>query len=537
MGEERGALRPDTRGPRRALHPSTRSFGIAGLILALLLGAMAAPSAGAEEAEELGTIGLVRMPNSFVFSACLPGIERTDFSTTVVAAESQILINGALAATSDTAVRWSSPHPGIEDDPAANSCPKSIFVTFGVMVEDLPTFGVLPPANGEWRSFEVELRVQLRGRTFVGTRSAELGAGRAIGAVTSIHVSSEGAHIRGWAADPGFTGGSALRVTVDGRHWPQRTPNPGDPVEPSTWEYVTQLWTNTVDPDPKWQRRGLSPMRGFDLTVPHGRVCVYAFEPDPSGSLELDRTSRLLGCLTSPITGRRSATLSATASQVLGLNPSSTTNVTVRGVGVDPWAGQNPAPREVVLRSLLSGQRGWAVVRPRPDLPTTMPDRSGSFDFVTTMPSVIPGRHTICAYLSKATTPLWWARWSTPPGGNGDELLGCTSVVVPGPPAPPRGNLERLTANGGVITVSGWALDPNGGSPRVLLTRNGVVAGLTQPNRARPDVARLLGGDGRAGFEAKISAPPGEHQVCATWQDTTDGTWVRSPVCANVVVK
>lgn len=484
----------------------------------------------------MGPIRVTRSSTGFALQACLPGVERPAWPATAVPAETRALVNGAVAVTSDAPLLWSTPplpSHGVSPDP---SCAAGFGTSIVLSLDALATVGVVPPAAGDWVVFEIELRVQVQGRTLVGERSVELGAGPTVGEVTSIDISSAGAHIRGWAVDPNSTSATRLRVTVDGRDWLLRTLNPPEPGEAVKWRHLDDVRTHVRDPDPKWARRGISEWRGFDLTVPHGRVCVYVFAPDPAGTFELERTSQLLGCRTSPISGRPSATLSATVGPVRGLATNANADVTVRGIGFDPWAGRDPVQREVMVQLKGGGHSGWGTVRARPDLPSVMPDGSGRFDFVATVRSMYPGRHTFCAYLSQHATPNWWRVWAPANATGHGEELGCFSVVVPLGPVSPRGNLERVTATGRVVTVSGWALDQNGGSPKVLITRGGALAGLTQPNRARPDVARLLGGDGRAGFEASIGAPPGEHQVCVAWQDTTTGAW-SSPMCSSVVVK
>ena len=86
------------------------------------------------------------------------------------------------------------------------------------------------------------------------------------------------------------------------------------------------------------------------------------------------------------------------------------------------------------------------------------------------------------------------------------------------------------------MKVSGWALDRNGGSPRVLVVIDGLPVAVTRPNRPRPDVAAALGGEGTAGFAVSASASAGSHDVCTLWEDTQGGGW-SSPTCSRVVVK
>jgi hypothetical protein len=98
------------------------------------------------------------------------------------------------------------------------------------------------------------------------------------------------------------------------------------------------------------------------------------------------------------------------------------------------------------------------------------------------------------------------------PGGN--VLLGCRTVVVPG--GSPIGAFDAVVADGGTITASGWALDPDTtASIPVHVYVDGVGMSVTA-DRARPDVAAAFPAYGPArGWAAAKAVGPGSHEVCA----------------------
>lgn len=112
-----------------------------------------------------------------------------------------------------------------------------------------------------------------------------------------------------------------------------------------------------------------------------------------------------------------------------------------------------------------------------------------------------PGSHQVCAYGINVDV-----------GAN--SLLGCRTVVVPG--GSPFGSLDVVTAGVGVVSVAGWAIDPDTAASiavHVYVDGSGVALAA---GGSRPDVAGAFPGYGAAhGFAATIPAARGPHQVCA----------------------
>lgn len=101
----------------------------------------------------------------------------------------------------------------------------------------------------------------------------------------------------------------------------------------------------------------------------------------------------------------------------------------------------------------------------------------------------------------------------------------------------PTGALDSAQTGGAaVVTVSGWALDPD--APTVSSQVQVLVDGVSQivlAANSRPDVAAVypLAGD-QHGFTATAPVDPGVHTVCASALDTADPS-VRTPLGCRTV--
>src|SRR5450631_1529190 len=101
----------------------------------------------------------------------------------------------------------------------------------------------------------------------------------------------------------------------------------------------------------------------------------------------------------------------------------------------------------------------------------------------------------------------------------------------------PIGNLDAATSTSpGVISVRGWALDPDTTSPiSVHVYVDGRATLSLAASGSRPDVGRVLGKGDNHGFTAAVKATYGTHQICVYAINTPAGTNPRIG-CRNVVV-
>jgi hypothetical protein len=120
------------------------------------------------------------------------------------------------------------------------------------------------------------------------------------------------------------------------------------------------------------------------------------------------------------------------------------------------------------------------------------------------------GVHRVCTYAINVV------------GAGDNTLLGCTTVTVVN--AATIGHLDQVRASAGMITISGWSVDPKTSASihtDVYVDQSGVR--LTASGN-RPDVAAAYPGSGAAhGFSETVGAGVGIHTVCAYGINTLPG--------------
>jgi len=149
--------------------------------------------------------------------------------------------------------------------------------------------------------------------------------------------------------------------------------------------------------------------------------------------------------------------------------------------------------RVMVQRVLASGNR--------PDVGTFYYVYGSAHGFDTVIP-LHAGTHTICVYGINVGP------------GDTNSQLGCRTVTMP--TNNPVGNVETAGGAYGVLTVSGWTLDPDTADPIFAhVYVDGQLRAITLANGNRPDVAAAFPGWGAAhGFSASVTVTGGTHTVC-----------------------
>jgi hypothetical protein len=98
------------------------------------------------------------------------------------------------------------------------------------------------------------------------------------------------------------------------------------------------------------------------------------------------------------------------------------------------------------------------------------------------------------------------------------------------------GSLDSAVVSAGAVTVRGWAIDPDTGASIAVHVYVDSVATVLTADAARPDVAKAYPAYGaNHGFVSTISAPPGNHTVCAYGINSVPGS-NPSLGCARVTV-
>lgn len=135
----------------------------------------------------------------------------------------------------------------------------------------------------------------------------------------------------------------------------------------------------------------------------------------------------------------------------------------------------------------------------RPDVGAAYPYYGSDHGFDVTI-DCEPGRHVVCVLAADQ-------------GSGAVKFLAFTTVEVQGP----LGNVERISAAPGSVSVTGWVVDPlRPATPAtVRLSIDGATVLQAPTGIARPDVvASVPGAHGGAGYTATVPAASGPHQVC-----------------------
>jgi cell wall-associated NlpC family hydrolase len=214
--------------------------------------------------------------------------------------------------------------------------------------------------------------------------------------------------------------------------------------------------------------------------------------------------------------GAQSMALAATPSDPIGyldqVIVSGSAAIIVQGWAADPDNLAQPLTVRATLDGLSAAQVVTAVSRPdvvKAHLTGPTPG------FAMTL-AAKPGGHTVCVTAVNISA-----------GAN--TSLGCRTVVVPAPigstptaaeiaSRSPFGALEKVTASGNTVTLTGWAADPdNLAQPlKILAGHDGSPATVTSAKTvSRPDIALTRNVGGNQGYSVTINLSTGNHLVCA----------------------
>lgn len=198
----------------------------------------------------------------------------------------------------------------------------------------------------------------------------------------------------------------------------------------------------------------------------------------------------------------------------------------------DPTSGSNPVGSVDVVQALPGHVRvaGWAwdpdtsasidvhvyingvgtalhATNIRPDVGATWPAMGSAHGFDATLPTTSEGAQTVCIYGINL-------------GVGRNVLFGCP--VVPGMTGSPTGAIDSVTAAAGVVSVSGWAFDPDTtASTPVHIYVDSSGYAFTADD-ARSDIAAIYPAYGGAhGFVRTVPVGLGVHTVCAYGIETS----------------
>lgn len=198
-------------------------------------------------------------------------------------------------------------------------------------------------------------------------------------------------------------------------------------------------------------------------------------------------------------------TASAAPKGLPGVQPFGSLDVVSAGVGkvtVGGWALDPETDASIAVHVYVDAA-GTAITADgnRPDVDAVYgygPAHGFSRTITTT-----GGPHTVCAYAINAAGT-----------GGGNTLLGCKAVTVP--TGSPFGGFDVAAIGPRSITVGGWAIDPDTEAPIPVHVYVDSVGTAHTAGGYRSDLASVFGPyTGNHAFNAKVSATPGTHTVCA----------------------
>lgn len=235
--------------------------------------------------------------------------------------------------------------------------------------------------------------------------------------------------------------------------------------------------------------------------------------------------------------GIQSVAFAATPNDPIGyldqVIPTGSTAVNIQGWAADPDNLALPLTVRATLDGVSAGQVVTAVARPDVAKARSTGPTPG---FAMTLPAQ-PGSHTVCVTAVNISA-------------GGDTSLGCRTVVVPAPigstptaaeiaARSPFGALEKVSASGNTVTLTGWAADPDNLAQPLKINAgyNGSAAVVTSAKVvARPDIALSRNVGGNQGYSITITLRDGYHLVCAAAVNIGVGVNRQLGGCLRVVV-
>jgi hypothetical protein len=231
-------------------------------------------------------------------------------------------------------------------------------------------------------------------------------------------------------------------------------------------------------------------------------------------------------CLVLVTPGATPVLTTATAG-VAGLPAASWDSASSSGSTASLWGwAMDPDARTaaVIVHVYVDGRWGGAMTADgnRPDVGAAFPGAGNAHGWNYTQ-SLANGTHTVCVYAIDVQD----ASRNTP--------LGCRTLDVG--PKLPVGNWESLSATGSLLSVRGWALDPDATATAVTMHIyvDGRWGAAAWAYADRPDVGAAFPGSGdRHGWSWSTSVPLGVHSVCVYAIDVGDESRNTSLGCRSV---
>ncbi|MBI1843322.1 MAG: M23 family metallopeptidase [Actinobacteria bacterium] len=293
------------------------------------------------------------------------------------------------------------------------------------------------------------------------------GAASPAGSIDLVDRAPGGIRISGWSIDPDTTGPVTVMAYPNGR-----------------WGGEAKASKERGDLATAYPTSGSR--HGFSMLVPvsdPGRVttCVYG------ANVEAGLAGRL-GCPSLDVAVNPFGSIDQVDRQPGGVN--------VSGWVIDPDVAES-TDVHVYVDGAFAGSSGGAIERS--DVASAFPAYGSAHGFSLDL-TVSEGFHVMCAYGINVAS-----------GQN--SLIGCRWIMNT---TDPWSNLDRAERQGSVITVAGWATDPDTRAPVPLHTYlDGIHVGLAGADIPRPDLPAAYPRYGERhgfGFDLPVNSAP--HTVC-----------------------
>lgn len=195
----------------------------------------------------------------------------------------------------------------------------------------------------------------------------------------------------------------------------------------------------------------------------------------------------------------------------------------VGGIAISGWAIDPDSADPLTVDVILDGTEVTSLTAnvARADVGAAYPQAGPNHGYAATVPVSTSGTHSVCVSAENVG-----------PGANAS--LGCLTVSVLA--GSPIGSVDSVTANGGTVTGTGWAIDPDTTDPvQVAMTLAGTTTSQLA-NLSRPDLATAYPAYGaNHGYSIAATVADGTYKACFTATNLGSGSDTVLG-CSNVVV-